>query len=178
MTRAYVALGANLGDRAGALARAVELLRATSGVQVVAQSRIWETPPLGPPQPDYLNAAVALDTELDALALLRRLHEIEAAAGRTRGPERNRARTLDLDLLLFGERCLDEPDLRVPHPRLHERPFVLAPLRELAPRLRHPRLGRTVAELAAALEASGAWRPSAVTRWAPPPAQEPPASRR
>jgi len=149
MTRAYVALGANLGDRAGALARAVESLRATPGVRVVAQSSVWETPPLGPPQPDYLNAAVALDTELDALALLRRLHEIEAAAGRTRGPERNQARPLDLDLLLFGGLVIDAPDITLPHPRMHERAFVLGPLAEIAPNELHPVLHEPIATLAA-----------------------------
>jgi len=149
MTRAYVALGANLGDRAGALARAIESLRATPGVRVVAQSSVWETPPLGPPQPDYLNAAVALDTELDALALLRRLHEIEAAAGRTRGPERNQARPLDLDLLLFGGLVIDAPDITLPHPRMHERAFVLGPLAEIAPNELHPVLHEPIATLAA-----------------------------
>ncbi|HEU4431124.1 MAG TPA: 2-amino-4-hydroxy-6-hydroxymethyldihydropteridine diphosphokinase [Myxococcota bacterium] len=149
MTRAYVALGANLGDRAGALARAIESLRATPGVRVVAQSSVWETPPLGPPQPDYLNAAVALDTELDALALLRRLHEIEAGAGRTRGPERNQPRPLDLDLLLFGGLVIDAPELTIPHPRMHERVFVLGPLAEIAPDEIHPVLHETIATLAA-----------------------------
>jgi 2-amino-4-hydroxy-6-hydroxymethyldihydropteridine diphosphokinase len=149
MTRAYVALGANLGDRAGALARAIDALRATPGVRVVAHSSIWETPPLGPPQPDYLNAAVALDTELDALSLLRRLHEIEAAAGRTRGPERNQPRTLDLDLLLFGGLVIDAPEIVLPHPRMHERAFVLGPLAEIAPDEIHPVLHETIAKLAA-----------------------------
>jgi 2-amino-4-hydroxy-6-hydroxymethyldihydropteridine diphosphokinase len=176
---AFVALGSNLGDRAAHLAGALAGLRATRGISALRCSSLYETEPVGPPgQGPYLNAVVRLETRLAPRELLARLLALEAAAGRTRSAVRDEARTLDLDLLLFGERCLDEPDLRVPHPRLHERPFVLAPLRELAPRLRHPRLGRTVAELAAALEASGAWRPSAVTRWAPPPAQEPPASRR
>lgn len=158
-TRAHVALGANLGDRAGAIARAVEALRATPGVRVVAVSRLWETAPFGPPQPAYLNAALALDTELDALALLARLHAIEAEAGRTRGEERNQPRTLDLDLLLFGGLVIEARELIVPHPRMHERAFVLEPLAEIAPEALHPRLGETIAVLAARVRDAAAARP-------------------
>jgi 2-amino-4-hydroxy-6-hydroxymethyldihydropteridine diphosphokinase len=147
-TRAYVALGANLGDRAAALARAVEALRATPLVRVVAVSRHWETAPVGPPQPPYLNAAVALDTELGALPLLARLHEIEREAGRTRGAERNLPRTLDLDLLLFGGLAIEAEEIVVPHPRMHERAFALEPLAEIAPDVVHPVLHETIAVLA------------------------------
>ena len=159
-TRAHVALGANLGDRAGALARAVEALRATPGVRVVAVSRTWETAPVGPPQPAYSNAALALDTELDAIALLARLHAIEREAGRTRAGERNQPRSLDLDLLLFGGLVIEAPELIVPHPRMHERAFVLEPLAEIAPGLVHPVLGETIAALAARVRDPAAARPA------------------
>lgn len=132
MVRAYVGLGSNLGDRERALRSAVEALAATPGVEVVAVSSFSETDPVGPvpDQPRFLNGAVAIDTSLPPRDLLERLLEIEAAHGRVRdvpgGP-----RTLDLDLLVYGEEALDEPGLTVPHPRLHEREFVLEPLREL-----------------------------------------------
>jgi 2-amino-4-hydroxy-6-hydroxymethyldihydropteridine diphosphokinase len=148
-TRAYVALGANLGDRAGALDSAIAALRATPRVRVVAVSRVWETAPVGPPQPAYLNAAAALDTELDALELLARLLAIERDAGRTRGGARNVPRTLDLDLLLFGGLVIEAPELVVPHPRMHERAFVLEPLAEIASDVVHPVLRETIATLAA-----------------------------
>lgn len=170
---AFVSLGSNLGDRAAHLANALAGLRATRGISALRCSSVYETEPVGPPgQGPYLNAVARLETRLEPRALLERLLDLEGAAGRTRSGVRNEARTLDLDLLLYGSRILDEPGLRVPHPRLHERPFVLAPLRELAPALRHPQLGRSVAELAAALEATGSWRPGTVTRWGDSPSQE------
>jgi 2-amino-4-hydroxy-6-hydroxymethyldihydropteridine diphosphokinase len=101
-----------------------------------------------PPQGPYLNGAAELVTSLGARALLDRLLAIEAAAGRRRGALRNAARPLDLDLLLFGGQRIDEPGLRVPHPRLHERAFVLEPLCEIAARLVHPVLGETIEQLA------------------------------
>ena len=168
--RAFVALGSNLGDRVTQLASAVAGLAATPGTRLLACSSLYETAPLGPPgQGPYLNAALLLETSLAPRALLARLHALEASAGRARSGVRNEARTLDLDLLLYGDRCIDEPGLVVPHPHLHERCFVLAPLRELAPSELHPRLGRSVGELAADLEASGAWTPAAVRLFAPPP---------
>jgi len=129
---------------------------------------VYETEPVGPPgQGPYLNAVARLETTLAPRALLARLLELEREAGRVRSGVRNEARTLDADLLFHGDRRLDEPGLVLPHPRLHERAFVLAPLAELAPDLVHPRLGRTVAELASALRAAGGWPPGAV-RWHAP----------
>jgi 2-amino-4-hydroxy-6-hydroxymethyldihydropteridine diphosphokinase len=158
---AYVSLGANLGDRAARLARALEALDELPGTRVAALSPIFETEPVGPPpQGPYLNAVARLRTALEPRALLERLLAIEAAAGRLRGAERNAARSLDLDLLLHGERVVDEPGLRVPHPRLAERGFVLEPLAALAPALRHPELGATIAELAERVR-----DPRAVRRW-------------
>jgi 2-amino-4-hydroxy-6-hydroxymethyldihydropteridine diphosphokinase len=148
VTRSYVGLGSNLGDREALLVGARAALAATPGVSVVAASRLYETEPVGPPQGRYLNAVIALDTTLAAQALLKRLLELEQAAGRRRGPERNAPRTLDLDLLLFGEACIETPGLSLPHPRLHERAFVLVPLAEIAADLVHPLLHVRVRDLA------------------------------
>ena len=116
MDLAYVALGSNLGDRSAHLAAAVAALGASAGVEVVAVSSSVETDPVGPPpQGRYLNAAACLRTDLAPRDLLERLHAIERSRGRTRGPVRNTARTLDLDLLLYGDRRIDEPGLTVPH---------------------------------------------------------------
>jgi 2-amino-4-hydroxy-6-hydroxymethyldihydropteridine diphosphokinase len=176
---AYVALGSNLGEREAHLRAALAGLRATPGVASVACSSLYETAPVGPPgQGPYLNAVARLATRLAPRALLARLQALEREAGRVRSGVRNEARTLDLDLLLYGGACIDEPGLEVPHPRLHERPFVLAPLRELAPDELHPRLGRTVRELAAALDAAGRWAPGAARAAGPPPPQAAEGSRR
>ena len=144
-----MALGSNLGDREAQLQRALDALRATEGVTVAAVSPIYETDPVGPPpQGPYLNGVARLATRLDPRALLERLLEIETVCGRTRGATRDAPRTLDLDLLLFGARRIDEPDLTVPHPSLHERAFVLEPLCDLAPAVVHPVSGESVEALA------------------------------
>jgi len=131
--RAYVGLGSNLGDREATIRAAVERLASTRGVEVVAVSSLRETDPVGPvtDQPRFLNGAVAVATSLGARELLARLLEIEAGLGRTHDGPAGGPRTLDLDLLLYGDETIDEPGLQVPHARLHERAFVLEPLREL-----------------------------------------------
>ena len=151
MTRAYVGLGANLGPREETLRRAVELIDRTPGVDVLAVSELRETEPVGAvDQPPFLNGAVALETSLSARELLDLLLDVECELGRVRN-ERWGPRLVDLDLLLYGAETIDEPGLRVPHPRLHERRFALEPLAELDPDLVIPGRGR-VSALVAALD--------------------------
>jgi len=151
VTRAYVGLGANIGDRSAMLRAALEQLAAEPGVSLVAVSTVRETEPVGlAEQPDFLNAAAAIDTELPPRELLDRLLGIERRLGRTREGPRFGPRTIDLDLLLYGDEQLDEPGLEVPHPRLHERLFALEPLFELDPGLVVPgrgALSEIIAEL-------------------------------
>jgi 2-amino-4-hydroxy-6-hydroxymethyldihydropteridine diphosphokinase len=152
LARAYVGLGSNLGDRRATIERAVELLGERPDVDVVAVSTLRETDPWGPiAQPRFLNGVVAVDTALRPRALLDLLRGIETALGRVRG-ERWGPRTIDLDLLLYDDAIVQEPGLVVPHPRLHERAFVLEPLAELDPCLAVPRRG-IVGDLLAVLRA-------------------------
>ncbi len=149
MTNAAFGLGGNLGDRRAHLETAVRALGVLG--RILAVSSFRETAPVGgPPQPDYLNGAITLATAKTPLELLVAAQAIERRAGRERGVLRG-PRTLDLDLLLYGDRIVLEPDLVVPHPRLHERLFVLDPLAEIAPDWPVPGLGRTVGELLADL---------------------------
>ena len=138
---AYVALGANLGDARAALAGAFERLASLPETTLLAQSSIYRTAPIDASGPDYLNAVAALSTAQGATELLAGLHLIEADAGRERS-YRNAPRTLDLDLLSWGEVVSEGPALILPHPRLHLRAFVLLPLLEIAPDLTLPGLGR------------------------------------
>jgi 2-amino-4-hydroxy-6-hydroxymethyldihydropteridine diphosphokinase len=156
MTRAFVGLGSNLGERTETLKAAIGRLRGLSEVEVKGVSSFRDTDPVGQlDQPRFLNGAVELETEMSARALLGALLELERAFGRDRttgsphGP-----RTLDLDLLLYGDETIDEPLLKVPHPRLHERRFVLEPLGELDPDLEVPGHG-SVQALLARLDSTG-----------------------
>ncbi|HXF57670.1 MAG TPA: 2-amino-4-hydroxy-6-hydroxymethyldihydropteridine diphosphokinase [Actinomycetota bacterium] len=128
--RAYLGLGSNLGDRLANLQRAVELLGATEGVRVLRSSRVYETEAVGPPQPDYLNAVAEVETTLPPRGLLEACRSVEERMGRVRG-ERWGPRVIDVDVLTYGREVVNEPDLAIPHPRMHERGFVLVPLLEL-----------------------------------------------
>src|SRR5208283_1001040 len=152
---AYIALGSNQGDRRDYLDRAIQALRQRLDVRVHRVSPYYETEAVGGPsgQGAYLNAAAELDTDIRPDELLRVLLEVERGIGRVRG-ERFGPRTIDLDLLLYGDQVLDGPELQLPHPRLHERRFVLEPLAAIAPLLVHPVLGRSVQDLLAALPAT------------------------
>lgn len=150
--RCLIALGSNLGDRLENLRVGIDRLAAADGVVVETVSKLYETAPVGGPdeQGPYLNAALVATTTLDAAELLALMHQIEALRERERtihwGP-----RTLDLDLLVYGDLVSDVPSLQVPHPRQHERRFVLVPACDVAPDLVHPVLGRTMRELLAEL---------------------------
>ena len=146
--RVFIALGANLGDRADMLRSAVARLRAHPGITLVAASGAYDTAPVGPPdQPRYLNAVVEVRTNLAPEALLDALLEIERALGRERTGSRWTARTIDLDIVLFGECVCETGDLSVPHPRFRERAFVLVPLAEIAADARDPVTGERVESL-------------------------------
>jgi 2-amino-4-hydroxy-6-hydroxymethyldihydropteridine diphosphokinase len=147
-TTAFVGIGSNLGDREVHLRRAIELLSAEDGIEVTAVSEIRETEPVGPvEQGPFLNGAVRVETDLSPGELLGRLLAIEERMGRVRR-ERFGPRTIDLDLLVYGDETVDEPGLTVPHPRLQERRFALEPLAELDPGLTIPGSGSVLALLA------------------------------
>ena len=156
MVHAYIGLGSNLGDREGTLRAAVGRLRHVHETQVLRVSTLRNTDPVGyVDQPRFLNGAVELETALSARRLLGQLLELERAFGRDRAAAPAKGpRTLDLDLLLYGQDLIDEPGLEVPHPRLHERRFVLEPLVELDPSLEVPGKG-SVQALLARLDSSG-----------------------
>jgi 2-amino-4-hydroxy-6-hydroxymethyldihydropteridine diphosphokinase len=150
---AAVALGSNLGSRAANLARARARIADCMG-HLVASSRIYETDPVGPPQACYLNQVLVLDAADEPEELIARAQRIESELGRARR-QRWGPRTIDVDLLLHGDRVRAVASLTLPHPRLHERAFVLVPLAEVLPDWRHPILGRTVREMRAACAAAG-----------------------
>jgi 2-amino-4-hydroxy-6-hydroxymethyldihydropteridine diphosphokinase len=155
-TTAYIALGSNLGDRRRFLDQALQLLRDDPRVAVTRVSSYHETEPVGGPrgQGAYLNAAAELQSDLPPQNLLRLLLDVEARLGRVR-QERFGPRTIDLDLLMYGEATSDDEGLTLPHPRMHQRLFVLRPLAEIAPQARHPRLGLTVRDMLRELQPPG-----------------------
>ena len=152
MSEAFLGLGSNLGDRAGLLDRAVAAL---GSLGKVTRSRWYETPAVGlPGAPAFLNGVVRLETALAPDELLRQTREIERKLGRD-PLRRAGSRTIDIDILLFDQQVISRPGLEIPHPRLHQRAFVLVPLAELAPNLVHPVLGRTVTEMLADVGSAG-----------------------
>ena len=151
----FIGLGSNLGERESMIRLALEDLSRLPGTRLLRASSLYDTEPVGEvDQPNFLNAVAQLDSELSARQLLWNLHLIEKRLGRVR-TQRWGPRTIDLDLLLYGDEVIDEPELHVPHPRLHERSFVLEPLAELAPGLVVPGRGDVESLLAEAGSAGG-----------------------
>ncbi|MGB1580628.1 MAG: 2-amino-4-hydroxy-6-hydroxymethyldihydropteridine diphosphokinase [Nevskiales bacterium] len=155
MTQAFVGLGANLGDPAEQLRSALQRLSQLESMRLVRQSSLYRSAPLGPAkQADYCNAVAELQVSISATDMLDQLLKLENAMGRTRSGERWGPRYIDLDLLVFGDAVITEPGLRVPHPEMHKRNFVMLPLAEIAPQLEIPGQGRA-SDLAACLGCEG-----------------------
>lgn len=152
MTIAYIGIGSNLEDPRAQVLRAFDELSHLPDTRVTARSSLYRTAPIGyAAQPDFINAVAALDTQLPAEALLHELQAVEARHHRARSFP-NAPRTLDLDLLLYGDARIDQPGLSVPHPRMHERAFVLQPLIEIAPQVQIPQRGAASRCLAASAD--------------------------
>ena len=151
---AAIALGSNLGDSLQILRGALGALDHTEGLKLVATSPWYRTAPVGPPHPDYLNGCALLTTALDPEQVLNHLLQIEQQFGRVRR-ERWGPRSLDLDLLFYGDRILNRPHLTLPHPRMGDRAFVLVPLADIAPHWQHPHTGQTVAQRLQELDCQG-----------------------
>ena len=155
MSKAFIAFGGNLGDVRSAFRSARDQIKSLPDTQVTCSSLLYRTPPVGPAgQPDYLNAAVTIETEMNPLALLDALQAIELAHGRER-EEHWGARTLDLDIIAIDRKTIEMERLTVPHPFMFERQFVLRPLCDLAPEWQHPQLRQTVAERLKEMIAAG-----------------------
>jgi 2-amino-4-hydroxy-6-hydroxymethyldihydropteridine diphosphokinase len=149
--RCAIGLGSNLGESRSILVGAIDQLQLHPQIEIIAVSSWYQTAPIGPPQPDYLNGCAILQTSLEPLDLLNNLHVIEAEFGRVR-QEAWGARTLDLDLLLYDDQIIDLPNLQVPHPQMLKRGFVMIPLAEIAPETIEPRSGESIATLCNKLE--------------------------
>jgi 2-amino-4-hydroxy-6-hydroxymethyldihydropteridine diphosphokinase len=152
--RVFIGIGSNLGNRRAHYRRALELIAALPETRIVKRSSLYESEPLGEARNWYINGVIEIETTLSPEQLLRRLQGIEKTMGRKRTPTTKKwaSRKIDLDILLFDNQIVDSRTLKIPHPELHNRRFVLLPLSELAPHLTHPRLGATIAELLAALK--------------------------
>jgi 2-amino-4-hydroxy-6-hydroxymethyldihydropteridine diphosphokinase len=149
----YLGLGSNLGDRLANLHFGLHCLETPCLIEAV--SSLYETEPMGPPQPPFYNAVCEVETLLEPLQLLSFLKAVESEAGRKDGGKRWGPRTLDIDILLYDDQIIQTEELTVPHPRLQERAFVLAPLCGIAPDLRHPENDKTMQELLATVETTG-----------------------
>jgi len=147
MHRAYIGIGSNIGDRETNVMRAVSLMK-DKGIVILKVSSLYETAPWGiANQPDYINAAAEVETDLEPMELLKTLREIEKRMGRFFESTRWGPRIIDLDILFYDNLTLSEPELKIPHPLIGERAFVLDPLSEIAPLLVHPLTGKTVSEM-------------------------------
>ena len=173
MSRVFLGIGSNLGDRLATISRAIQGLSRLPRIRVVQMTTIFETQPIGgPPQPGFLNTAVEIETDLPPLELLDRLQDLERALGRQPSEIRWAPRAIDLDILLYDQRILNDDRLTIPHVQLHRRRFALEPLAQLAPEVMHPVLRKTIRELLAGLP-STAGRVEAVestaasTEWNP-----------
>jgi len=154
-TEGFLALGSNLGDRKTYLRKAILLIDDLPGVSVRELSHIYETTPVGGEGSFYLNMALDFESNLAPTILMEQLLKIESLLGRRRTGITNEARVIDIDMLLYGDEIIDNNTLTLPHPRMHKREFVLAPLYELAPMVRHPISGKTIQELLAEAERTG-----------------------
>ena len=148
MSRVFIGVGSNEGDRLALISQAVQMVGAVRGIRLLQMAMIIETEPVGgPPQGPYLNTVLELETRQEPGPLLRVLQEIERGLGRTPAAQRWASRPIDLDVLLYDDRVVQQPGLTIPHPRMHERRFVLEGLVQLAPEVRHPILRETAATL-------------------------------